>query len=262
VATLSGVAVETDDSTGLALRVAPVRAGGRLEPAAPGVLGLTHTNVERMSMHRLLIVALALFVSTAAGAQTLSQRPVSQGAVTPAEMAERLEKAALRTREQAPKGAARGSSIDFCWPSSVEEYRDIGKYVLVLVSVVTQDAAELPLRRVYVTVNGEQTELVRLSSQRRDVSKGSTTFSILGPFREDGFYVAPAGLMMSDGYLQADFAIRRNNFNLYKLPGTPPDFVKADNDPMPARDAPPNMPALKALLTREYPGFELPAGLR
>ena len=36
VATLSGVAVETDDSTGLALRVAPVRNGGRLEPATPG----------------------------------------------------------------------------------------------------------------------------------------------------------------------------------------------------------------------------------
>jgi calcineurin-like phosphoesterase len=34
VATLSGVAVETD-ATGLALRIAPVRAGGRLEPAAP-----------------------------------------------------------------------------------------------------------------------------------------------------------------------------------------------------------------------------------
>jgi metallophosphoesterase (TIGR00282 family) len=35
VATLSGVAVETDDSTGLALRIAPVRIGGRLEPAMP-----------------------------------------------------------------------------------------------------------------------------------------------------------------------------------------------------------------------------------
>jgi 2',3'-cyclic-nucleotide 2'-phosphodiesterase len=34
-ATLSGVAVETDDSTGLALRIAPVRIGGRLEPALP-----------------------------------------------------------------------------------------------------------------------------------------------------------------------------------------------------------------------------------
>ena len=33
---LCAVAVETDDSTGLALRVAPVRAGGRLEPAVPG----------------------------------------------------------------------------------------------------------------------------------------------------------------------------------------------------------------------------------
>jgi hypothetical protein len=215
-----------------------------------------------MSMRGLLIVALALFVSAAANAQTLTQRPVSQGAVTPADMTERLEKAALRTREQAPKGAARGSSIDFCWASSIEEYRAIGKYVLVLVSVVTQDAAELPLRRVYVTVNGEQTELVKLSSQRRDVGKGSTTFSILGPFREDGFYVAPAGLMMSDGYLQADFAIRRNNFNLYKLPGTAPDFIEADKDPMPARAATPNMPALKALLTREYQGFELPASLR
>ena len=213
-------------------------------------------------MRRLLIVALALFVATTADAQTLTRRPVSQGAVTPADMTERLEKAAMRTKEQAPKGAARGSSIDFCWPASAEEYQAIGKYVLVLVSVVTQDAAELPLRRVYVTVNGEQTELAKLSSQRRDVKKGSTTHPILGPYREDGFYVAPAGLMMRDGYLQADFAIRRSNFNLYKLPGTPPDFVKADNDPMPARDATPNMPALKALLTREYQGFELPASLR
>jgi metallophosphoesterase (TIGR00282 family) len=36
VATLSGVAVETDDATGLAVKVAPVRIGGRLEPARPG----------------------------------------------------------------------------------------------------------------------------------------------------------------------------------------------------------------------------------
>jgi metallophosphoesterase (TIGR00282 family) len=36
IATLSGVAVETDDATGLALRIAPVRIGGRLEPTLPG----------------------------------------------------------------------------------------------------------------------------------------------------------------------------------------------------------------------------------
>ncbi len=35
VGTMCGVAVETDDSTGLAVKVAPVRVGGRLEPAVP-----------------------------------------------------------------------------------------------------------------------------------------------------------------------------------------------------------------------------------
>jgi metallophosphoesterase (TIGR00282 family) len=40
VATFSGVAVETDDATGLALKIAPVRAGGRLEPTLPGFWSL------------------------------------------------------------------------------------------------------------------------------------------------------------------------------------------------------------------------------
>ena len=34
-ATFSAVAVETDDATGLAIRIAPVRLGGRLEEARP-----------------------------------------------------------------------------------------------------------------------------------------------------------------------------------------------------------------------------------
>ena len=34
-ATLSGVAIETDDATGLAVKIAPVRKGGRLAPATP-----------------------------------------------------------------------------------------------------------------------------------------------------------------------------------------------------------------------------------
>ena len=50
-------------------------------------------------MRRLLIVALAAFVSTTANAQTLTQRPVSQGAVTPADMTERLP-------------------LSQCWPAS------------------------------------------------------------------------------------------------------------------------------------------------
>ena len=213
-------------------------------------------------MQRFAVVLLALLLSQTAVAQTLTQRPVSQNPVSPADMTERLEKSAINTAKVAPKGAARGSSVDFSWASTPDEYRALAKHVVVLVSVVTQDAAELPLRRVYVNIDGRETELVKLSSQLGGVRKGSKTFSILGPYREDGFYLAPAGSMMADGYLQADFAVRRNGFNLYKLPGTPPDFIKSDSNPMPAPDARPEPSALTAMLRREYRGFELPAGLR
>lgn len=214
-------------------------------------------------MRILLIGMLTALLSTVAHAQTLSQRPVSQNPVTAAEMTERLEKSAVRTAKSAPKGAARGSSVDITWPADAEEYRKLARHVLVLVSVVTQDAAELPLRRVYASVNGQDTELTRLSSQLSGVRKDSVTFSVLGPYREDGFYLAPAGPMMADGHLQADFAVRRIGFTLYKLPGTPPDFIKADSQPVPAEDARPDLPTLRAMLQREYKGgFELPESLR
>ena len=213
-------------------------------------------------MRHFLICLLAAVVWSAADAQTLTKRPMSQNPVTSADMSERLEKSAVRTKQSAPNGAARGSSVDFCWPSDLAEYRALQKQVLVLVSVVTQDKAELPLRRVYANIDGKEIELTKLSSQLSDVRKGSVTSSILGPYREDGFYLAPAGPMMSVGYLQADFAVHRNGFNLYKLPGIPPDFIKADSNPMPAADAKPETAALKAMLRREYRGFELPESLR
>jgi hypothetical protein len=214
-------------------------------------------------MRKVLLWTLALLLSQAADAQTLTQRPVSQNPVSPSDMTARLENSAIRTKKSAPQGAARGSSVDFAWASAPQEYRALAKHVLVLVSVVTQDAAELPLRRVYVVdPGGKETALTKLSSQLSAVRKGSVTASVLGPYREDGFYLAPAGPMMADGYLQADFAVRRNGFNLYKLPGTPPDFIKADGDPIPSPDAKPETSAVKAMLQREYRGFELPASLR
>ena len=149
-------------------------------------------------MQRFAVFLLVLLLSQTAAAQMLSQRPVSQNPVSPADMTGRLQKSAIDTAKVAPKGAARGSSVDFCWASSPEEYRALAKHVLVLVSVVTQEAAELPLRRVYVNIDGRETELTRLSSQRSSVRKGSITYSILGPYREDGFYLAPAGSMMAE----------------------------------------------------------------
>ncbi len=95
-------------------------------------------------------------LSQAACAQTLTQRPVSQDPVSPEDMTGRLEKSAINTaksRRKARQGDPRSISAGLPSP---EEYRALAKHVLVLVSVVTQDAAELPLRRVYVNIDGDK----------------------------------------------------------------------------------------------------------
>ncbi|QPF92783.1 hypothetical protein [Bradyrhizobium commune] len=207
---------------------------------------------------RIAVILLLLLLSHGALAQILSKpRPATRGAVSPADIAERLEKSANETARIVPS-AARGSAIDFAWPMTAEEYAATAKHVLVLVSVVTQDAAELPLRRVHIRAGGKDVELVRLSHELVGVAKGSRTFSVLGAHREDGFYLAPARAMMAEGYLQADFATRRSDFNLYKLPATAPDFIRSDKSPEPPADSKPDLAAVRAMIVREYKGFKPP----
>jgi len=210
-------------------------------------------------MWRVLVGMLALFLAQAAQAQTLSRGPSSDNAVTRNDMTARLEKLA---KQFMPNGGARAANVDLCWPSSAEEYRALAKYMVVLVSVVTRTKAELPLRRVFIDVDGKQTELFKLGGDAVGVRKGTLTHAMLGPYREDGFYLAPAALMMGNGLLKADFAVNRDGFRLYQLPGTPPDFVKSDSDPMPPADTSPDVAAVKALFLREYKGFAMPAALR
>lgn len=161
-----------------------------------------------------------------------------------------------------PKGAARTAIIDFAWPQDEAEYKTLGKYVLVFVSAASQQADELPLKRVYVENDSGDITLEKIAGIRRDVPKDSPVFAMLGPYREDAFYLAPAGAMMRKGEVMVDFAVRRSGFRVYELPGTPPAFVKADRKPMPAFDATPDPKALKAMVEREYVGFALPETLK
>jgi hypothetical protein len=201
--------------------------------------------------------ALLLFASTAS-AQIVGKGPVSQYAVTPEKIDQRLEASAEDTRKISAKGAARTALIDFAWPQDREEYLALGKYVVVLINAVSQEADELPLKRVYIESNGREITLERIGSIRHDVPKTSPVYAMLGRYREDAFYLAPAGAMMRKGTVMVDFAVRRSGFRLYDLPGAPPAFVKADRKPMPAADAKPDPAALKAIIEREYTGFTLP----
>lgn len=208
---------------------------------------------------RLITTAIALLLlASPAAAQVARKGPVTQACVTPEVIARRLEDSARNTQKISARGAARTGIIDFAWPQDEAEYKALGKYIIVLVSAVSQSADELPLKRVYLDNETGELTLEKIASIRRDVPQKSSIFAILGPYREDSFYLAPAGAMMRKGTVMVDFAVRRSGFRLYELPGTPPAFVKADRNPMPAFDAKPDPAALNAILAREYTGFAVP----
>jgi len=212
---------------------------------------------------RFLVCLIAALFAASANAQTLSKNPAATGALTPDEMTSRLEQTAERVRKMSPSGAPRAAQFDFAWAQDEDEYKALAKYVVVLVSVVSRDESELPLKRVYIRDKwNRETVLERISSERREVAKESPVYSVIGAFREDSFYLAPAGLMKGEGDVVADFATNRTGFRLYSLPGSPPDFVEADRHAMPLKDAKPDPKALKAMLEREYSGFKLPASLQ
>lgn len=210
-------------------------------------------------MRSFAVLLASLFFALGAAAE----QTAGQGSVTPEEIGKRLNDTAERTRKISAKGAARGAMVDFAWPQDEGEYKALNKYVVVLISAVSQDAKELPLRRVYVQpARGREIVLQKISSERKDVPKDSAIHAMLGPHREDSFYLAPAGTMMNDGTLLIDFAINRNGFHLQELPAPPPDFIEADRHAMPPAGAKPDPKALKAIIEREYTGFKLPDGLQ
>jgi len=213
---------------------------------------------------RLLVCSVAAFhfVVSPAQSQELSKNPAATGAVTPGDMTKLLDETAANLKGKS-QTADRAARIDFAWPLDEDEYKTLNKHVIVLVAAVTRDAKELPLKRVYIRDKwNHETVLEKISSERRDVANNSLTYSTIGAHREDSFYLAPAGLMKGEGKVVVDFATGRSGFQLYELPGTPPDFVEADRHAMPAKGAKPDPKALKAMIEREYTGFKLPDGLQ
>jgi hypothetical protein len=208
----------------------------------------------------ILPVLAGLMLGTPAFAQSTSfqkQAPgASQHAVTPAEMDKRLEEQAADTKKIAPK-AARVALVDFAWPESEAEYRALGKFIVVLIVTVTQTEQELPLKQLYVATKGGTTVLQKIASERRTLPEGSEVATVLGRYREDAFYVAPAGPMMRNGDLLIDFAVNRTGFRVFELPGRAPDFVRRDRNPNPVKGAKPDPKAVQAMIEREYPGFKL-----
>ncbi len=189
---------------------------------------------------------LMLFAGLASGAQAQ---------VSPADMDKRIESQAAGLKDGAR--AARAAFVDFAWPADAAEYKALAKHIIVLVTAVSQDPQELPIKRVYVDAGGKPIELRRLGGERGTISDPNVAAG-LGAHREDSFWLAPARAMARKGHLRVDFATNREGFGVYELPGTPPNFVVGDPFPNPPRGAKPDLKVVRSMLEREYPGFAVP----
>jgi hypothetical protein len=197
-----------------------------------------------------LLAALSL---SPAPAQTVKSQTEAQDPTTIDSVAASLENTAHSLEKN---GGLRGSNIQWHSPANAAEYRALGRYVPVLVVVVSQDEAELPLKRVYVDANGTTTELQRIS-RVRSVDPKNFTSKILGKYRESSYYLLPVALLSSQGRLVADFAVHRTGYQLAVLTDKPLDFVQADSHPLPFPGDAPDQTTLRDFVKRHFQDIPL-----
>ena len=212
----------------------------------------------RMSHHvtrRLMLTGAVtvLCIGRTARAQISARGPATQDAVTPQDIDQRLEKRAVEIRQMAPQGADRYVLFDLAFPLDQAEYRAVAKQVLILITAVSRQANELPLRRVYTRAGGRDVECRKLGSRRGELPAGSLARTVVGRYREDAFHLAPIAALLSENLLMCDFAKNRSGFVVNHAAFEPPDFIRADRQADAA--AKPDDAAVRALVEREFPGF-------
>src|SRR5437870_1183168 len=202
------------------------------------------------------LLAAGLIPSVLPG-QGVIHREVSQGwsrnPATDAGMTARLRDVATEYRQYAP--IPRIAVYNIGYPSSSAEYEALNGYGAIVVTVVAQDSAELPLARLYFrSAAGVETELpVVVFSCGRLVPADSVVATTFGNNRCDALHFFPVQLATTQGDLLADFAVRRSGFRIEQFGGqTPPALV---GFPIRQPSGAPAGAAWMGFLTREFPAF-------
>jgi hypothetical protein len=201
--------------------------------------------------------ALSFASATVVKAQVILQPDSLQsGATTPEKLNAQIREGAVAQQARGT-AAARYGVYTIAWPKDAAERDELVSYAVVMVTVVTQTQAELPLQRVYlVTPDGNQTPLRQLNSWFGKIGPKTLTYTQLGKFRQDAFYTISGAAVGRQGEVRLDFAINRVGFVLIHLPTTAQDLGYKLSDPAPG--AQPNNAVLRAMIQREFPGFPLP----
>ena len=110
-------------------------------------------------------------------------------------MNKRISDAAEEYKEYAP--IPRIAFYDLGFPKDKAEFEQLNGYGVLLISAMSQTESELPLKRVYVTVEGEQIELKLLKQfLSKESDPASRTVKTFGFYRVDALYIFPVYLRM------------------------------------------------------------------
>jgi hypothetical protein len=187
-----------------------------------------------------------------------------QGAVTPERVDADFQKDAEK-RQASGKPAAFGRRYYFFFNMTAAEYAALAKQTVFLIVMLTHKSEELPLKRVYVRVDGRDTPVPRIAGSRGEIEDNSLATQVYGRYREDGIYLVPSATMLRDGQILMDFANGRTASLMMQLPSNVATEDAKKNPIYASPDAPagakPDLKELQAFIRRKLPGFPVPTAL-
>jgi hypothetical protein len=144
--------------------------------------------------------------------------------------------------------------IDFAYPADSREYHQMGGYGVLLMVAFSQERRELPPKRLYAMVDGNEIELDLLTSASSRQDPDTAAGIVFGANRWEGLYAFPVELGRTARELRIDYAANRDGFTVYKFE----DDGRAKLASLPAgvpKSPRPPPTALAGFVGREYPGF-------
>ena len=181
--------------------------------------------------------------------------------VTPQTQTDKLEAWAKGREEKQAPPLKHQAYYTILEPDDVAEFNALGRYALLVLTVVTQSAEELPLKRVYLRMPDREVPILKIGSWRRNVDQKLVTYKMYGPYREDGLYLFPLGAYLRTAQIQMDLATNRSGLPVLELPAEWPDWLRTVQSPEPIPGALPNLRTLQDFIKRKTSGFPVPTSV-
>ena len=212
----------------------------------------------KLVLTRFFQLVFVIFVAIGVFAQektitVITETQWDQNKVNVASMNNRINDAAEKYKEFAP--IPRIAFYDIAYPKDKAEFEELKGYGLLLISSMSQNEAELPLKKVYSNIDGKEIELKLLKKiLSKETKLESQVVKTFGLYRMDAIYLFPVYLETQETELLIDFAKNRNGMKIANFDGETIEVLKSLPNKKNLEQTPLDEP-LQRFMKREYPGF-------